>query len=295
MNQLRIFWSWQADLPSSVNRTFVREALEEAAKAVAEELGLTDAERPEIDHDTKDIPGWAKITDTILEKIDGCAIFVADVTPVAVSGTKKVPNPNVVLELGYALKSIGFQKLILVCNAAFGGDKPEELPFDMRDRRAPIFYDLAPSSDGKRRDAQRGKLVGALIDALTLNLGEAVAKKDAAVEFRRQPSREGDPSTWLPLGGAITHRQFHDDPREESWTVVEAPRAYMRVIPAAWPAGKKPSRRQIHDANEDYTLWPLGRWTNGDGGLNTLGVVKVGLSGHGAPVVYSATQWFDAT
>jgi hypothetical protein len=53
---------------------------------------------------------------------------------------KLIPNPNVTLELGYAARSIGWDRIICVMNTAFG--PPEELIFDLRHRRWPICYKL---------------------------------------------------------------------------------------------------------------------------------------------------------
>jgi hypothetical protein len=41
---------------------------------------------------------------------------------------RRTPNPNVLVELGYALKALGDERVIVVVNTAFG--KEELLPFD---------------------------------------------------------------------------------------------------------------------------------------------------------------------
>ncbi len=117
---MKIFWSWQSDTPPANGRDLVKAALAEAIEQLAEELDLSEAHRPELDHDTKDVPGLAPIADTIFEKIDGAALFVADVTLTGATsdGKKKTPNPNVLIELGYALKSLGPERIILVANCA---------------------------------------------------------------------------------------------------------------------------------------------------------------------------------
>jgi hypothetical protein len=46
---------------------------------------------------------------------------------------KRAPNPNVLVEYGYALARHGVQRLLLVMNTAFGS--PSELPFDLRHLR----------------------------------------------------------------------------------------------------------------------------------------------------------------
>src|SRR6185437_8056425 len=109
--------------------------LVEATNAAGDELGLEDAERPEIDHDTKNTPGMAEIPATILKKISESAVFVADVTPIGKSPDgKALPNPNVMIELGWAMSEVGPDKIIGVLNTASGW-KPDDLPFDIRHRR----------------------------------------------------------------------------------------------------------------------------------------------------------------
>jgi len=86
-----IFWPWQNDYEPKVNRHFIREALITATEMAAEELGLED--RPDVDHDTKGVPGMADIAATILNKIAECAVFVADVTPIAKTAAGKALPP----------------------------------------------------------------------------------------------------------------------------------------------------------------------------------------------------------
>ena len=86
-----VFWSWQSDQPSRETRNIIRDALVSALDRIA--IEMEEAERPEIDHDTKDAPGSPDIVATILAKIQQAAVFVADVTPIAVSdGGKQVAN-----------------------------------------------------------------------------------------------------------------------------------------------------------------------------------------------------------
>lgn len=155
-NQLRVFYSWQSDLPGSVCRNFIQDALERAAK----DDGL-----PEIlvDRDTKGVPGTPDIVDVIMEKIDACDVLVADISLVTPAEAKRpAPNPNVLFELGYAVKSIGWSRILLVMNEAFGSY--ERLPFDLgRTRRKPITYSLA---EGQEKKDSRSGLVGTLTEAL---------------------------------------------------------------------------------------------------------------------------------
>src|SRR5271154_6803202 len=81
--KLTVFYSWQSDAPSDLNRSFIEEALKEALKRLHSEATLVPALRGvivELDKDTEGVPGSPPVTDTILQKIEECAVFVADLT-----------------------------------------------------------------------------------------------------------------------------------------------------------------------------------------------------------------------
>lgn len=150
-----IFYSWQSDLPNAVNRGVISDSLERAVKAIAaDDSVVVDLI---LDRDTQSVPGAPDIAVTIFDKIEHAAIFVADVSIVHRSEGRSFPNPNVLIELGYALKTLGDARVILVMNAAFG--PPEELPFDLRRKRV-LPYQLAESNGEK--PSQRAQLVKAL-------------------------------------------------------------------------------------------------------------------------------------
>ena len=141
-----VFYAWQSDIERRHNQYFIRDALTKALKDVRSGASLS--ESPRLDHDTEGVTGTPDIFATILDKITGCAVFVADVTPVAsTSRGKQVPNPNVLLELGYALARVGDRRILLVMNSAFGS--PEDLQFDLARRRWPIMYSLTHGGDIK--------------------------------------------------------------------------------------------------------------------------------------------------
>ena len=75
--------------------------------------------------------------------------------------SRLTPNPNVLIELGYAVKALGAQKIILVMNSAFAS--PEQLPFDLRMRRV-ITYCMPRESE--ERATERKKLEAVLTEAL---------------------------------------------------------------------------------------------------------------------------------
>lgn len=167
-----VFWSWQSDLPAETTKDFIKQALIKALKKINAELELESANRIELDHDTKGKAGLVEIAATIFEKIEECEVFVGDVTPIeslsATSYEKKIPNPNVMIELGYALRELGHQRVITVANLAYGG-RPEELPFDLRHRRGAITYDLKNRNDPDFTKKLKN-LAGDLESALKVNL-----------------------------------------------------------------------------------------------------------------------------
>lgn len=174
---LTVFFSWQSDLRAASCRTLIQQALEGAAKSVVSDESVS--VELVIDRDTQDVPGSPDIGATILSKIDAAAVLVADVTIVgATSSGKPTPNPNVLVELGYALKSLGWSRVLLVQNTAFGG--PEALPFDLRQKRAIPF---ASPEDADERAPERRALQARLESALREVLRAASPSRSTAVDL----------------------------------------------------------------------------------------------------------------
>lgn len=98
-----------------------------------------------IDEDSRNTTRENSIDYIILQKIPNCDFFVGDITPVAkdVKG-KPIPNPNVMLELGYAAKAIGWARCLLVWNEKYGD--LNHAPFDIRNRSI-ISYNSSSSNN----------------------------------------------------------------------------------------------------------------------------------------------------
>jgi hypothetical protein len=143
------YYSWQGDRPNNTNRGFIKSSLDEAATALAADLTV----EPRIDHDTQNVPGSPDIARTILKKIETSDIFVADVTIInQPEAPRPAPNPNVLLELGYAMHALGEDRIILVLNEHFG--PAEKLPFDLRARRT-VVYNMRPDAEEKATERHR--------------------------------------------------------------------------------------------------------------------------------------------
>ena len=148
MGKFKIFYSWQSDLPGNKTRNFIRRCIDEAI-ALAEESEAIEAERDEA---TTGVTGSPNIVTTLFDKIDDCDLFVADISLCFVgirNDKKKSPNPNVMLELGYAAKKLGWERIICLCNVDYG----REYPFDIAHNRITNY-----SFEGKTSKEVEGDL-----------------------------------------------------------------------------------------------------------------------------------------
>lgn len=130
-----IFYSWQSDLPNNTNWGFIEDCLDTAIK----ELKRIEPVSINIDKDraTRNETGSPDITESIFSKISNSSVFIADISiinniekinkeeykstvfvqgqPIIVNkvqniNIRKTPNPNVMIELGYAARTLGWGK-----------------------------------------------------------------------------------------------------------------------------------------------------------------------------------------
>ena len=130
-----IFYAWQMDRPTNVNRWFIDKAIKIAIRQLkAEALGKADdlkleeapavepsekgAVDPDADPHDADIilqcgaqgkPGAGLIGEIILDRIEECDVYIADLTCVTSVRTadkrrKLLPNANVLIETGATLQ-----------------------------------------------------------------------------------------------------------------------------------------------------------------------------------------------
>jgi hypothetical protein len=282
---MKVFWSWQSDRPSKLNRNFLKRVIVDAIQRAASELGLD--ERPEIDHDTQGEAGLVSIPETILRKIDEAAVFVADITPIAVSPDGKfVANPNVLIELGYAKKALGPERIILIWNSAWEGCRPEDLPFDLRHRRAPSTFSLGPDATKDDFAKQSAHLVSGLAGAIAASLEKVPATIVPAVE--RIAARPDDPSVWFPKGGTrnVNAGTSYGTDRV---SFPEGRRSYIRIAPRCWgPEPLAGTRDNLTD------LFPLGDTSGMTWGRTKGGVICYsGDRTEDRVQARTATQWFQ--
>lgn len=166
---IKIFYSWQSDLPGNQTRSVIQESIESVVKSMKDTVEII------ADRDTKGEYGSPDIVETIFKKIDECDIFIADVSIInryyaideegkPIEAIKTTPNPNVLLELGYAAHVLGWENIICILNTDFG--KIEELPFDIRQRR------LTPFSLENKKKSEVRKMLREIIASTVMNIQE---------------------------------------------------------------------------------------------------------------------------
>lgn len=135
-----IFYSWQMSTSAAENKHRISDCLKNAIDKLK-----NDGFNVVIDEDSRNTTREESIDYIILKKIPNCDFFVGDITPVAKDDKgKPIPNPNVMLELGYAAKAIGWARCLLVWNTKYGD--LNQAPFDIRNRSI-ISYNSADSKD----------------------------------------------------------------------------------------------------------------------------------------------------
>jgi hypothetical protein len=292
---MKVFWSWQNDYEPKICRHFIREALIEAIHLAADNLGLEDAERPEVDHDTKGAPGMVDIVATVLNKISQSAVFVADLTPISKTAAgKALPNPNVMLELGWALSKLGPERIIPILNTATGY-KPDDLPFDIRQRRM-MTYELEITADSKKRASVKKELITSLGEALRKNLGDHLDAKVAAQDIQGVAANPSNPSIWASATDEIEFVDPLDPGRTKSISFPNRPRGYIRIIPAGWKNGP-PNVSEISRLPDEVALWPHS--SSIDFGTCKEGYVRFDMrrpnGAETTPETHNVVMFFDET
>jgi len=232
-----VFFSWQSDRLGKDCRNFIEDALKAAIKNLAQDIELQRAVRDDLtfDKDTMDEPGFVKVFETILEKIERATVFVPDLTFVAARPKgEPTPNPNVLIEYGYALKSFGERgerRIMPVMNVAYGAPTRETMPFDLIEHRNAITYNLPEKADADTRKAQQKELTKKFENALRAFFASDFYKsslpKPAPVTFRE------------PLQGRARFRQAGKPigvarPIIAQFTGQEGNQMYLEDGPAMW-------------------------------------------------------------
>ena len=182
-----IFFCWQDHLPKKFHRFLICDAIDRAISRVQDELpdGLECILRR--DEATNDRAGSVDIANTILQKINTSTVVIGDVTPVLSNPDKGwfYPNPNVMAEVGFSARALGWNRIICLYNEA--ACKAEQLPFDIRHRRV-TGYACADQSHRKKAVADLEGILVAALRAVIQEIGRGEIDPslgDAALRHQR--------------------------------------------------------------------------------------------------------------
>ena len=275
MKEFVVFYAWQSDRPERFNRYLIRFALNLAAKNISADptVGI----RVRIDADTEGVHGHCPVTETILKKIAGCDAFVPDLTFVAsTEAGKLIPNPNVMLEYGYALHAKSFSVMIPVMNTAYGAAK--ELPFDMGHLRFPVRYDLPSTAKNGERRAVRKALTEELETIIRSMIAEGVGAAD------RTPFPEAvattSPAFFFPRNATIAS---FGNPGEQEYKFEGDKAVYVRLFPKTGEGQPKIGRSVIKDlVHHKRSLGPMSYALAGIASSNDFGWACIDPSGNTA-------------
>lgn len=284
-----VFWSWQSDLDGRVTREVIRFALDQAITILAADL--EEADRPSLTSDTQGVAGTPDIVATILRKIDEAAVFVGDVTPIAVSESGKAcANPNVLLEMGYANKALTEHRVIQVWNTAFEGARIDALPFDMRGRRGPLCFHLSVGADTATLRAVREGLARELAGALKLALDTLPPPPSEAVHWH--PHYPGDPDLWFDRTQPVLVTHPSHGSSRVRWT--NRFPGYARLIPSRW--SPKLGAKQALASHPGHPALMANANSLGYG-ISRGGTMIYwpGTEEAGAYPTVAITQWFEQT
>jgi hypothetical protein len=172
-----VFYCWQDQLDKKLHRFLIRDAINSAIGRIQQDLPDEIDLALRLDCDTANRAGAIDIANTILEKIQSSSMIVADVTPVIQDTTsgRYYPNPNVMLELGYGARALGWSKVVGIYNNHTANDpiKPEDLPFDIRHRRL-SSYSCSDKSQKKLASKHLGDFFVAAIRAVIEEISSGV-------------------------------------------------------------------------------------------------------------------------
>lgn len=194
-----IFFSWQSDLDSKTHRNYIEKCIKKSINSLNkdDELDIY----LEYDRDTLGLNGSPDISTSIFDKIDKCALFIADISNILQTQTRSIPNPNVLIELGYAINVLGWDKII--CFFDINTGLIENLPFDIRQKRILSYNPTLENEDKKIISIQNsnilslysnGKLSNPLVDYMKGRIDKCildVCKKLSNVLFETHSLSEG--------------------------------------------------------------------------------------------------------
>ena len=265
-----VFFSWQSDTPNKTGRGFLKDVLEEVCKKITTDTTLEEALRDvTVDSDTTGVPGQPPILQTIFNKIDAAGVFLADMT-FAYKGKdgSQSPNPNVLIEYGWALKSLGHSRVLWVMNTVYGDPEEKKMPFDLAHVRWPIKYTLSEDATPEQKTKEKQRLVKVLTDAILLCLKTILTIHGLiTLEFPASGEKDG-PGRFRAPGESLGFRDGNLIQTHKEVFLSPGPAIWLRLFPLKNPQKEwaVPDLKEILDTNLSFLL----PFQPGYGGLSVL-------------------------
>ncbi|WP_434036323.1 hypothetical protein [Formosa sp. 4Alg 33] len=181
------------DTEDKYGKGFIQNAIEIAIQKLKDEsIEVT------LDYGFRKTPGTPLLIDEMLKKSTESDMVIVDLTFTSAKewlqakkykvfgkelrllnkvGDKKSPNPNVLLETGYAWAKKGTYRTLAVMNDAFGS--PKELPVDLEGFRWGITYNLNAANYATRKAVRKelaNDLYNAIKDAINAEASHQIEK-----------------------------------------------------------------------------------------------------------------------
>lgn len=162
----KVFFAFQMDIDDKFGKGFIQSAIE-----ITIQKFKKDGIELILDYGFKNVPGTTVLIDEMLKKSKESDMVLVDLTFTSSKNRfvgkkisffkkemhisdkvadKKSPNPNVLLETGYAWAQKGHYRTLVVMNEAFG--LPSELPVDLEGFRWGITYCLNEKNNSDRKE-----------------------------------------------------------------------------------------------------------------------------------------------
>lgn len=190
----KVFFSFQMDTEDKYGKGFIQTAIEIAIQKLKDEsIEVT------LDFGFRKTPGTPLLIDEMLKKSTESDMVIVDLTFTSakewldaelldeddthswfgvLKGKRKLsPNPNVLLETGYAWAKKGTYRTLAVMNDAFG--TPEDLPVDLEGFRWGITYNLNETNYNTRKAVRKelaNNLYNAIKDAINAEASHQIEK-----------------------------------------------------------------------------------------------------------------------
>jgi hypothetical protein len=234
----KVFFAFQMDTEDTFGKGFIQSAIELAiAQFKVEGINIT------LDFGFRGTPGTPLLIDEMLKKSNDSDMVIVDLTYTSAkewlnaeiidedndskwicipkTDRKPSPNPNVLLETGYAWAKKGTYRTLAVMNEAFG--TPDDLPVDLKGFRWGITFNLNETNYACRKEIRK-ELAKDIFDAIK-------AAINSEAEYQREK--------WNPIR---IHKDWSHKNFNTQYFTTERIKTYIQQLRIALKNPENPQR-----------------------------------------------------